>query len=98
MRGGLRPLRFSWAELSDIGCQGPGFLRKSSVVFRPKVTDFKGWLTLELSIADQRMRLDDIFDAAPEEIAAKLNEYRDRARGRSVSGESRSTSVGPDMP
>lgn len=80
VQGGLmRTLRFSWSDLSDIECEGPVALRGSLVSIRREATGLMDWLTVDPAVFGTKIKLPDMFDAAPKEIAAKLNEYRDRA-------------------
>lgn len=88
-RGGFMSLRrWSWTELSDIEYQRPGLLRRSSILFRPEAPRLVDRMTMEITDSGRRMRLRDIFDAAPKEIVAKLDEYRDHALANSPSPQS----------
>lgn len=81
-RGGLSlPSRWSWNELSDIKYERPGLLRRKAILFRPESPGLIDRMTMEITDFGRRELLPDTFDAEPEEIVAKLNEYRDRALG-----------------
>ena len=74
--------RWSWAGLSRFDLVGPGVSRVSGIKFRPPVLDWKiGLLLGGLTSTGWKARIEDLYDTPLDEIAATLNEFRERALG-----------------
>lgn len=78
---GLASRSWHWAELSAANIQSPGARSTPYVRIPVDSIDWKIRWTLLESLSKSEIRLHDIYDASLTEIAAKLNEYRDRAIG-----------------
>lgn len=99
--------RWAWSELSAFEHQDAHFLSRwltgpeiSFLPAKPGLAKPGLMYRLEMLLtrAKPKSTISDLFDASPREIAAKLNEYRDRAVAKPGAGGTQSTPAGRDRP
>lgn len=83
---GLASRSWHWTELSAANIQRPGPRSAPYVRIPVDSIDWKIRWTLMESLSKSEIRLHDIYDASLTDIAAKLNDYRDRALAASGAG------------